>query len=120
MKAFFNPVHELARFLVEELTEALGLSRDTFTRLEATPPNCTGRMNHYPVCSDPDSVLGIPAHGDMQMMSILHQDDAGGLQVLKDGQWVGIRPEDSTLVVNIADTFMVILFVLTTPVNTEP
>ncbi|KAG0558256.1 hypothetical protein KC19_10G014500 [Ceratodon purpureus] len=107
LTAFFTPVHELSRFLVEELTEALGLTRDTFTRHEVTQMNSTGRMNHYPVCSDPDSVLGIPAHGDIQMTSILYQDGAGGLQVLKDdGQWVGIRPEESTLVVNIGDTFM--------------
>ncbi|KAG0574815.1 hypothetical protein KC19_VG294000 [Ceratodon purpureus] len=69
--------------------------------------NSTGRMNHYHVCSDPDSVLGIPVHSDIQMTSILYQDGAGGLQVLKDdGQWVGIRREESTLVVNISDTFI--------------
>jgi gibberellin 2-oxidase len=110
LKAFFTPMHELSRFIVEELTEALGLSRDTFTRLEATESNsnCTGRMNHYPMCPEPDAVLGIPSHGDTQMMAILHQDDIGGLQVLKDGQWVGIRPDDTTFVVNVGDTFMVL------------
>ena len=60
-------MHELSRFIVEELTEALGLARDTYTRLEsAKNSNCTGRMNHYPVCTDPDSVLGIPGHGVAQ------------------------------------------------------
>jgi gibberellin 20-oxidase len=106
LKAFLDPVHELARFLVEELTQALGLKRDTFTRLEVTQSNSAGRMNHYPVCPDPDSVLGIPGHTDLLMTTILHQADASGLQVLKDGRWVGIRPEKSTLVVNIGDTFM--------------
>lgn len=108
LKAFFSPMHELSRFIVEELTEALGLERDTFTRLETPGSNCTGRMNHYPVCPNPDSVLGIPPHADTQLLGILHQDDTGGLQVLKDGEWVGIQPDDSTFVVNIGDTFQVI------------
>lgn len=88
LKAFFTPMHELSRFLEEELIESLGLSRDAFTRLELSESNsnCTGRMKHYPLCPEPDAILGIPSHGDMQMMAILYQDDMGGLQVLKDGQ----------------------------------
>jgi isopenicillin N synthase-like dioxygenase len=109
LKTFFNPMHELSRFIVEELTEALGLERDAFTRLESPNSNCTGRMNHYPVCTDPDAVLGIPGHADTQMLGILYQDDVGGLQVLKDGEWVGIKPDDSTFVVNIGDCFQVII-----------
>ena len=101
-------MHELSRFIVEELTQALGLERDTFTRLESPNSNCTGRMNHYPVCTDPDAVLGIPPHSDTQMLGILYQNDVGGLQVLKDGEWVGIRPDHSTFVVNIGDCFQVI------------
>lgn len=108
LKTFFNPMHELSRFIVEELTEALGLERDAFTRLESPNSNCTGRMNHYPVCTDPDAVLGIPGHADTQMLGILYQDDVGGLQVLKDGEWVGIKPDDSTFVVNIGDCFQAI------------
>jgi len=100
-------MHELSRFIVEELTEALGLKRDTFTRLESENSNCTGRINHYPVCTDPESVLGIPGHADTQMLGILYQDEVGGLQILKDGQWVGVRPDESTFVVNIGDTFQV-------------
>lgn len=65
-------------------------------------------MNHYPACPDPSSVFGIPGHTDPQMLSILYQDDVGGLQVLKDGKWIGIRPDDSTFVVNLGDTFQVI------------
>ncbi|XP_024367923.1 flavanone 3-dioxygenase 2 [Physcomitrium patens] len=108
LKSFFGPMHELSRFIVEELTEGLGLERDTYTRLETPNSNCTGRMNHYPVCSDPDSVLGIPGHADTQMLAILYQDDVGGLQVLKDGEWVGIRPDDNSFIVNIGDTFQAI------------
>ena len=120
MKAFFTSMHELSRFVVEKLSEALGLRCDAFTRLELTHAISSGRINHYFVCSDPDSVLGIP-HGDTQMVTILHQDDAGGLQVLKDGKWVGIQPDDSTFVVNIGDTFMVISVVQYFPsANSKP
>lgn len=103
--SYFGAMRDLARLVVECLTEGLGLEPDTFTRLETDDAICNARVNHYPACPDPSKVFGIPPHTDPQMVSILYQDEVGGLQVLKGDKWIGVRPDDSTFVVNVADTF---------------
>lgn len=63
------------------------------------------RINNY---SPPDSleqeVEGLGMHTDMSCITIVYQNELGGLQVRsKDGQWVDILPCEDTLVVNIGD-----------------
>jgi isopenicillin N synthase-like dioxygenase len=105
---YFTAMRELSRLVVECLTEGLGLKRDTYTKQENADAICNARVNHYPVCPDPGKVFGIPAHTDPQMLSILYQDDVGGLQVNKNGKWIGVRPDDTTFVVNLGDCFQAV------------
>ncbi len=46
---------------------------------------------------------GVAEHTDYGLLTILHQDDAGGLQVRGTGDWVDVDPEPGTFVVNIGD-----------------
>ena len=108
LTSYFAKMRDLSRLMVECLTEGLGLPRDTFTKLETSNAICNARVNHYPACPDPSKVFGIPGHKDPQMLSILYQDEVGGLQVVRNGKWIGIRPDDSTFVVNLGDTFEVL------------
>ncbi|GMJ01193.1 DOWNY MILDEW RESISTANT 6 [Hibiscus trionum] len=57
--------------------------------------------NHYPPCPDPSLTLGLPKHCDPNLITILLQGATYGLQVFKDGQWIGVRPLPNALVVNI-------------------
>uniref|UniRef100_A0A6V7QV07 Fe2OG dioxygenase domain-containing protein n=1 Tax=Ananas comosus var. bracteatus TaxID=296719 RepID=A0A6V7QV07_ANACO len=65
------------------------------------------RLNYYPPCQEPELTLGTGPHCDPTALTILHQDDVGGLEVFADGRWRPVRPVDGALVVNIGDTFMV-------------
>ena len=74
------------------------------------------RLNYYPVedpLSDlPDEVrdgadLGIHHHSDAGAVTILIQDDVGGLQVFKDGYWYDVEPIAGAFVVNIGDMVQV-------------
>lgn len=70
--------------------------------------NCHGylRINKY---TSPDDIEheeteGLGMHTDMSCLTIVYQDDIGGLQVrLKDGKWMDIVPREGTLVVNVGD-----------------
>ncbi|RDY07898.1 Gibberellin 20-oxidase-like protein, partial [Mucuna pruriens] len=63
------------------------------------------RINNYSAPeSVEDQVEGLGMHTDMSCITILYQDEIGGLQVRSnEGEWVDICPSEETLVVNIGD-----------------
>ncbi|KAF5943127.1 hypothetical protein HYC85_020769 [Camellia sinensis] len=65
------------------------------------------RLNNYPPCLKAHETLGTGPHRDPNSLTILHQDNVGGLQVFIDQQWHSILPNSQAFVVNIGDTFMV-------------
>ncbi|KAK9910442.1 hypothetical protein M0R45_034403 [Rubus argutus] len=74
--------------------------------------NCHGylRMNNYSSppesLEDHDEVEGLGMHTDMSCVTIVYQDEIGGLQVRsKEGKWMDLSPCEGTLVVNIGDMF---------------
>ncbi|KAF2292081.1 hypothetical protein GH714_009086 [Hevea brasiliensis] len=52
--------------------------------------------------------LGTGPHCDPTSITILHQDEVGGLEVFANNKWQAIRPRLDAFVINIGDTFMVI------------
>ncbi|KAK6919821.1 Isopenicillin N synthase-like, Fe(2+) 2OG dioxygenase domain, partial [Dillenia turbinata] len=62
-------------------------------------------VSYYPPCPQPELTLGLQAHSDMGAITLLIQDDVGGLQVLKDGKWVTAfpLPDSDAIVVLLAD-----------------
>lgn len=69
------------------------------------------RLNYYPRCQKPDLTLGTGPHCDPTSLTILHQDQVGGLQVFVDEKWRSVTPKPDAFVVNIGDTFMVSYFI---------
>ncbi|GAU41110.1 hypothetical protein TSUD_398060 [Trifolium subterraneum] len=57
----------------------------------------------HPQCPEPELTMGIAKHNDCDFMTIFLQDQVGGLQVLRDNQWVNVPPVHGALVVNIGD-----------------
>lgn len=69
------------------------------------------RLNRYPPCPFPSKVFGLLPHSDSSFLTIVHQDQIGGLQLMmKDiGNWVGVKPNPEALIVNIGDLFQVMI-----------
>ncbi|XP_057440369.1 gibberellin 20-oxidase-like protein [Lotus japonicus] len=64
------------------------------------------RINNYSAPSEimKDQVEGLGLHTDMSCITILYQDEIGGLQVRSnEGEWIDMFPSEGTLVVNIGD-----------------
>eukprot|EP01018_Ginkgo_biloba_P026374 Gb_16443 [translate_table: standard] len=60
-------------------------------------------LSYYPPCPRPDLTLGLASHSDTVCITILLQDQTGGLQVFHEGRWVEVRPIHGALVVNVGD-----------------
>ncbi|KAF5935874.1 hypothetical protein HYC85_027003 [Camellia sinensis] len=66
--------------------------------------NAAVQLNSYPACPEPDRAMGLAAHTDSTLLTILYQNNTSGLEVHRDGYgWVTVPPIPDTLVVNIGD-----------------
>lgn len=92
--------------IMELLGMSLGVSRAHY-REYFEENDSIMRLNYYPPCQKPDLTLGTGPHCDPTSLTILHQDQVGGLQVFVDEEWRSISPNFNAFVVNIGDTFMV-------------
>ncbi|KAK9268385.1 hypothetical protein L1049_000134 [Liquidambar formosana] len=97
-------ISELAQRIAEILAENLGC-KSTFFAENCLPSSCYLRMNRYPPCPIPFEVFGLVPHTDSDFLTILHQDQIGGLQLVKDGKWICIKPNPEALIINIGDLF---------------
>lgn len=68
------------------------------------------RGNNYPPCKAAELTLGTGPHSDPSSLTILHQDEVGGLEIFCDNKWRAIKPYNDAFVVNIGDTFMVRIY----------
>ncbi|KAJ9542650.1 hypothetical protein OSB04_029156 [Centaurea solstitialis] len=60
-------------------------------------------VNCFPPCPEPELTYGMPPHSDYGFLTLLHQDEVEGLQILHKDRWVTIRPHPQSFVVNVGD-----------------
>ncbi|WOG91393.1 hypothetical protein DCAR_0310642 [Daucus carota subsp. sativus] len=102
---YCNAMSRLSFGIMELLAISLGIDRSHFKNF-FEENNSIMRLNYYPTCRRPELTLGTGPHCDPTSLTILHQDDVGGLEVFVDNQWQSIPPNPSSFVVNLGDTFM--------------
>ena len=95
---------QLGHTLMRGVALALGLPGDWFARELTAEPTILFRIFHYPPTAkqDPDE-WGVREHTDYGLLTILAQDDAGGLQVESTRGWIDVAPDPDALVCNIGD-----------------
>ncbi|KAL3627569.1 hypothetical protein CASFOL_028932 [Castilleja foliolosa] len=104
MEQFAVNVSELAQTLADILADETGYSTRIFKET-CVPSSCYLRLNRYPPCAINDQMLGIISHTDSSFLTVLHQDGVGGLQLVKNGEWIAVKPNPDTLIINIGDLF---------------
>ncbi|XP_010546074.1 PREDICTED: gibberellin 20 oxidase 3 [Tarenaya hassleriana] len=102
---YCEAMSDLSLKIMELLGMSLGIERSRFREFFEENDSIL-RLNYYPPCKQPDLVLGTGPHCDPTSLTILHQDQVGGLQVFVDGQWQCVPPNPRAFVVNIGDTLM--------------
>lgn len=100
-------VERLALELLGLISQSLGLPATHFHQHWEDDMSAI-RLNYYPKCPHPDVVLGVSRHKDPGALTVLVQDEVGGLEVRrKDGEWVGVQPRSDAFVINVGDAFQV-------------
>ncbi len=111
MEGFRQPImtyhaalRDLAEVLYRGFALSLDLSEDHFAPM-LTKPIAELRLLHYPPQPVRDEkVIGIGAHSDYDMFTILATDDVPALQVLNPaGDWIPAPPIPGTFIVNVGD-----------------
>ncbi|XP_058100029.1 gibberellin 2-beta-dioxygenase 6-like [Magnolia sinica] len=95
---------DLARLLAGILAENLDHPKRFFEE-NCNESTCFLRLNRYPPCPLSPEMYGLVPHTDSDFLTILFQDQVGGLQLMKDSKWVSVKPNPDTLIVNVGDLF---------------
>jgi isopenicillin N synthase-like dioxygenase len=90
--------------LIRLIAQSLHMAPDALDSLMLYP-TCTTRLLYYPPQpSTQSNQIGSGAHTDWGAVTVLAQDDLGGLEVrLIDGDWIPVTPQEGMLVINTGD-----------------
>lgn len=112
MMEYFQACEGLGKRIFEGFCLGLGLPRDYLHRHLERHTSFV-RLNYYPLedpldLADSEGVtelgdLALGHHTDAGALTILLQDDVGGLQVFDGEDWLDVDPLEGALVINIGD-----------------
>jgi isopenicillin N synthase-like dioxygenase len=102
---YMDAVTHLGHRLMEIMGLSLGLGTDHFQKHYTQDPLILFRIFHYPPDPKPQNTesWGVGEHTDYGLLTILKQDDCGGLQVKSRSRWVEAPPVPGAFVCNIGD-----------------
>lgn len=105
LNAYFDAAHHCARLLLRALAVSLGAAEDYFIRCMHKPISRGTLVWYPPQPRDAgEDQFGVAPHTDYGVITLLHQDEVGGLQVAtRKGEWVTAHPVEGTLVINSGD-----------------
>lgn len=99
-------MNNLRDLLSELLSEALGLRKDQLEQMQCMKSEYLTCL-YYPPSPQPDKTFGTVQHSDPTTLTILVQDDSGGLQINRNDDWVDVPPIPGALIANIGDLLQV-------------
>ncbi|AET04768.1 putative gibberellin-44 dioxygenase [Medicago truncatula] len=105
LQKYCEAMKKLTDVILELLAISLDVDRSYYKKFFEDAETMM-RCNSYPPCSGIHAgALGTGPHCDPTSVTILFQDQVGGLEAFVDNKWLGIRPQPNNFVINIGDTF---------------
>lgn len=104
--AYIDAMTELGHSLMEGIASSLGLDASYFANHYTRDPLTLFRIFNYagnPALPDDGPRWGVGEHTDYGLLTILKQDDTGGLQVKSRGGWTAAPPIRGAFLCNIGD-----------------
>uniref|UniRef100_A0A0E0QIJ0 Fe2OG dioxygenase domain-containing protein n=1 Tax=Oryza rufipogon TaxID=4529 RepID=A0A0E0QIJ0_ORYRU len=96
----------------ELLSEALGLPPGYLAEHAGCMDGMSMVAQYYPPCPEPEKTMGTTRHSDPSFLTVLLQDESGGLQAVlprpPEERWVDVPPVAGALVVNVGDLLQLV------------
>ncbi|RID80599.1 hypothetical protein BRARA_A03250 [Brassica rapa] len=107
---YMNKSKTMVRKLLEYLGKNLNVKELDETKESLFMGSIRVNLNYYPICPNPDLTVGVGRHSDVSSLTILLQDQIGGLHVrsLASGNWVHVPPVPGSFVINIGDAMQIL------------
>jgi isopenicillin N synthase-like dioxygenase len=100
---YLTAMTTLGHALMRGIALSLGLPDSYFATRYTGDPLILFRIFNYLAEAHPESNWGVGEHTDYGLLTILKQDDAGGLQVKTPTGWLNAPPLPNTFVCNLGD-----------------
>lgn len=114
LNEYIVAVRRMTCEVLELIAEGLGIEeKDVFTRLVLDKESDSMlRVNHYPPRPELKQLgygrlTGFGEHTDPQIISVLRSNDTSGLEILREGSWVSVPPDQNSFFVNVGDALQV-------------
>ncbi len=101
--AYLDALTHLGQAVLTGVALSLGLDSGYFATGYTADPTILFRIFHYPPSPPQARDWGVGEHTDYGLVTLLAQDDSGGLQVAAPEGWIDAPPIPGTLVCNIGD-----------------
>ncbi len=94
----------MAGRLLHELLAAIGAPEDFYDKAFADRPHLHLKLVRYPGSAPDGAAQGVGAHKDYGFLTLLLQDEVGGLQVEgPDGTFIDVPPLPGAFVINLGE-----------------
>ncbi|KAL8140033.1 hypothetical protein V2J09_006054 [Rumex salicifolius] len=99
MPEYSKQVMKLAHTLLELLSEALGLP-STYLKDIGCGEGHVIHSHYSPACPEPEKTICTPRHSDNTFITVLLQDQRGGLQIMHEHHWFDVAPVPGALLLS--------------------
>jgi isopenicillin N synthase-like dioxygenase len=99
--AYMSALTELGHTLMSLVARGLGVGAEYFRDRYTAHPTILFRIFNYPA-GDADA-HGVGEHTDYGLLTMLYQDEVGGLQVKRGSEWLDVPYVPNSFVVNVGD-----------------
>jgi isopenicillin N synthase-like dioxygenase len=101
--AYMRACEAAAQTIMRGVALSLGLEPGYFRDTYTARPTLLFRIFHYPPSRPGEAAWGVGEHTDYGLLTLLAQDEVGGLEIKTPHGWIAAPPIPGTLVCNIGD-----------------
>jgi isopenicillin N synthase-like dioxygenase len=105
MLSYMHEVTAVGQLLLRGIAAGLGLTPDYFLDRYTRDPTVLFRIFNYPpsTAAADQNELGVGEHTDYGLLTLLRQDEVGGLEIWHHDRWLPAPPVPDSFVCNVGD-----------------